>query len=200
MCARAGAERHIAVAWVSTPAGGALAQQNTNIRGTISAFDGKQLSVKAMDGKSVVVDLPETVNVAITTPFSMADIKPGMALGVTTVKRADGTIVAIDVRPIPATANLGMSPYDLQPQSTMTNATFEGSAQAAGGNEITLNYKTGTIKVLVVPGTAMSRAAPGSRTDLKPGETVFVAARSEAGDKLTAIRVQVSKDGVKPTQ
>ena len=179
---------------------GALAQQPTNVRGAITAFDGKQLSVKTSDGKTVVVDLPETVNVAITKPFSLADVKPGMALGVTTVKKADGSVLAIDLRPIPATANLGLSPYDLQPQSTMTNATFEGSTAAASGNEITLNYKSGTIKVLVIPGaTAMSQAAPGKRDDLAPGEIVFVAARAE-GDKLTAVRVQVSKDGVKPTQ
>lgn len=181
-------------------ASGALAQQNTNIRGTITAFDGKQLSVATKDGRNVTVELPETVNIAITKPFALADIKPGMALGVTTLQRPDGSVLAIDVRPIPATANLGLSPYDLQPQSTMTNATFEGMAQAPNGNEITLNYKTGTVKALVVPDTAMSQAAPGSRADLKAGETVFVAARTGAGDALTAVRVQVSKDGVKPTQ
>ena len=175
----------------------ALAQQNTNIRGSINAFDGKQLSIKTKD-KTVVVDLPEAVNVAITKPFTLADVKPGMTLGVTTVKKGD-TVVAIDLRPIPAAAPMGLSPYDLQPQSTMTNATFEGAAQAPAGNEITLNYKSGTIKVLVLPETAMSQAAAGKREDLKAGETVYVAARAE-GDKLTAVRVQVSKDGVKPTQ
>ena len=177
----------------------AMAQQNTNVRGTITAFDGKALTVQAREGGSITVELPETVNVAITKPFSLADITPGMALGVTTLQRGDGSVVAIDVRPIPATANLGLTPYDLQPQSTMTNATFEGLAQAPNGNIITLNYKTGTVQALVVPGTAMSRAAPGARTDLKAGETVFVAARKD-GEKLVAVRVQVSKDGVKPTQ
>lgn len=177
----------------------AHAQQNTNVRGTIASFDGKVLTVKAKDGNSVAIDLPDTVNVATTKAFTLADIKAGMVLGVTTLKRADGTTVAIDVRPIPATAPLGLSAWDLQPESTMTNATFEGTAQAPEGNELTLNYKTGTVKALVVPGTAMSQAAPGSREDLKPGETVFVAARKEA-EKLTAVRVQVSKDGVKPTQ
>ena len=49
------------------------------------------------------------------------------------------------------------------------------------------------------PGTPMSQAAPGSRDDLKPGETVFVSTRRE-GDTLVAQRVQVSKNGVKPTQ
>lgn len=179
----------------------AAAQQNINIRGTITAVEGTQLSVKTRAGANVTVDVPESIEVRSTKPFTLADIKPGMALGVTTVKRPDGSIVAIDVRPISATANLGLSPYDLEPASTMTNATIEGGvAQVANGNEITLNYKTGTVKVLVVKETAMSQAAPGSRADLKAGETVFVAARRGDGDKLTAVRVQVSKDGVKPTQ
>ena len=178
----------------------AHAQQNMNIRGTIAAFDGKQLSVKTKDGATVAVALPDNVNVAITRPFSLADIKPDMPLGVTTVKRADGTVVAIDVRPIPPTAALGLTPYDLAPQATMTNATFAGLAQAPSGNEITLDYKTGTVKALIVPETTMSQPGPGTRDDLKPGEAVYVAARKGDGDVLTAVRVQVGKNGVKPTQ
>ena len=179
----------------------AMAQTQTmNVRGTITAFDGKMLAVQARDGRSLSIEVPEALNVNITKPFTMADVKPGMVLGVTTIKKPDGTIVAIDVRPIPATANQGLSPHDLQPESTMTNATLEGAVQVSNGNELTLNYKSGTVKALVLPETAMSQAAPGARSDLKPGETVFVATRVEAGDKLTAARIQVSKDGVKPTQ
>ena len=176
----------------------AQAQQSVNVRGVITAFDGKIIEVRASDGKTVPVELPEGVNVATTKPFSLADVKPGMVLGVTTVVR-DDKIVAIDVRPIPATAKPGLSPHDLQPQSTMTNAVLEGTAKAANGEELTLDYKTGSVKVLVPPGTPMSRAAPGTREDLKVGETIYVAAR-DMGGKLTAVRVQVSKDGVKPTQ
>jgi Cu/Ag efflux protein CusF len=177
----------------------AAAQQSANIRGTIAAFDGKTLTVAARDGGTVAVDLPDTVNVAITKPFKLSDITPGMALGVTTVRRGD-QVIAIDVRPIPATANMGLTPYDLQPESTMTNATFEGAAQVANGNEIALNYRSGTVKALVVPGTAMSQAAPGTRADLKIGEAVFVAARREADGRIAVLRVQVGKDGVAPTQ
>jgi hypothetical protein len=111
----------------------------------------------------------------------------------------DDKVVAIDVRPIPPAVKPGLSPYDLQPQSTMTNAVLEASAKATNGDELTLDYKSGTVKVLVPPGTPMSQAVPGTREDLKAGETIYVAARDEGG-KLTAVRVQVSKDGVKPTQ
>ena len=177
----------------------AHAQQNINIRGTLTAVNGKDLSIKARDGRELQIELPDGVNVSITKTFSMADVKPGMVLGVTTVKRVDGAVVAIDVRPIPATANQGLTPYDLQPDSTMTNASVEATVQAAGGQELTLNYKTGTVKVLVLPNTPMSQAAPGNRTDLVPGQAINVAARPDKEGKLLAVRVQVGKDGLKPT-
>ena len=184
----------------SLASAGALAQQNTNIRGTVTAFDGRVISVKTRAGADVQVDLPDTVNVAATKAITLADIKPGTVLGVTTVKRADGATVAIDIRPIPPTANQGLSPYDLQAGSTMTNAALEGTLESSGGQELTLNYKTGTVKVLVPPGTPMSQSVPGNRADIKPGEAIFVAARPGDGGRMTAVRVQVSKDGAKPTQ
>jgi hypothetical protein len=182
--------------------GMAAAQQNVNIRGTLTAFDGQQLSIKTRDGRDVQVDLPAEVNVAATKAFSLGDIKPGMVLGVTTVKRGVD-VVAIDVRPIPSTARQGLSPFDLQPESTMTNAVVEGTAvQAPGGNgnALTLTYPGGNVMVLVPPGTPMSQSMPGSRADLKLGEGIFAAVRQGEGGKLIAVRVQVGKDGVRPTQ
>ena len=174
-------------------------QQSINIRGTLTAVDGKMLSVKTRDGKDLQVELPDGVNVSITMPFSMADIKAGMALAVTTVKRADGATVAIDVRPIPPTASLYLAPYDLQPNSSMTNASVEAMVQAAEGRELLLNYKTGTANVLVLPDTPMSRSAPGNRADLVPGEAINIAARPDKDGTLLATRVQVGKNGLKPT-
>ena len=178
----------------------AQAQQNTNVRGTVTGFDGKLISIKSRQGADVEVGLPENVNASITQAFTLADIKPGMVLGVTTLKGVDGGLYAIDVRPIPPTANLGLSPFDLQPGSTMTNAVIEGAVASSNGQELTLNYKTGAVKVLVPPGTPMSRAAPVNRSDIKPGETIFVVARKDEAGKLVAVRVQVSKDGIRPTQ
>ena len=113
--------RLIAAATLVAASTAASAQQNTNIRGTVSAFDGKVITIKSNAGQDVSVDMPENVVPSITKAFTMADVKPGMKLGVTTIKRGDQTI-AIDVRPISAQAPEGLSDYDLQPQSTMTNA------------------------------------------------------------------------------
>ena len=178
----------------------AQAPQSVNIRGTVSSFDGRMIRVDARGAGPLEVELPDVVNVSGTKSFRLSEVKPGMVLGVTTVKRADGATVAIDVRPIPATAPLGLTPFDLVAGSTMTNAALEGQAVLANGSELVLNYKSGTVKVLVPPGTPMSQSTPGSRADIKPGETIFIVARIGQGDKLTAARVQVSTNGVKPTQ
>jgi hypothetical protein len=188
----------IAVAILSLAATAAVAQ-NVNVRGTITSFDGKVIAVKTNDGRDVTVDLPDNVNINATKAFTIADIKPGMKLGVTTVKGPSGAVIAIDVRPLSATTNVGLSPYDLAPESTMTNAVLEATAESANAHELTLNYGGGTVKALVTPSTAMSQSTPGVRSDIKAGETIFLVARRE-GDKYIAVRGQVSKNGVKPTQ
>jgi len=174
--------------------------QNINWRGIIASYDGKVLGVALRDGQKVLVDLPEGLLISTTERFSMADVKPGMVLGVTTINRADGAKVAIDIRPISAAAPQGLSAYDLQPQSTMTNAVLEAAVTSLDTHELVLNYKTGSVKVLVPTGTPMSRAAPGVRSDLILGASVYVASRLNETNGYTAVRVQVGKNGVNPTQ
>jgi hypothetical protein len=82
----------------------------------------------------------------------------------------------------------------------MTNANITSSAQMTGGNELTLKYKDGEQKILVTPETEIVTFVPGTRADLKPGETIFSGARVEGDGKFMAARVAVSKDGVKPPQ
>jgi hypothetical protein len=174
--------------------------QNINWRGTIASYDGKVLGITLRDGQSALIDLPENLPISATERFSMEDVKPGMVLGVTTINRADGAKVAIDVRPISPTAPQGLSAYDLQPQSTMTNAVLEAAVLSSDTNEFVLNYKTGSVKVLVPKGTPMSRAVPGSRADLVLGQSVYVASRRNDANGYTAVRIQVGKNGVHPTQ
>ena len=82
----------------------------------------------------------------------------------------------------------------------MTNANVEATVAAAGKRELTLKYKDGVQKIVVPEGIPLVRAVPGSRSDLVPGEYVFVAAQVAPDGKMTALRIQVSKDGVKPPQ
>jgi hypothetical protein len=71
---------------------------------------------------------------------------------------------------------------------------------ATNGRELTLKYKDGEQHVLVPAGIPIVMAVEGDRSLVKPGETAFIAVNAGADGKLTAMRVQVSKDGVKPPQ
>jgi hypothetical protein len=89
--------------------------------------------------------------------------------------------------------------WDSMPGSTMTNSNITAIAKAGSGSELTLKNKDGEQKILVNSATEYYNFVPGTRADLKRGETIFTGARLD-GDKLLAQRVSVSKDGVKPPQ
>lgn len=174
----------------------ALAQAPTRVRGTITALEGDVLSVKSREGKDLKIHLASNVGVTTAKRSTLEELK-GKYVGVTAIQK-DGRMTALEVHAIPPQAKPGHFPWDLQPDSTMTNANLDGIAQASGGNEITLNYQGGSQKVLVPPGTPIVAFDPGSRADLKVGESIWTNARQEADGKIVAERLNVSKDGVKP--
>ncbi|HEX2334766.1 MAG TPA: DUF5666 domain-containing protein [Burkholderiales bacterium] len=177
----------------------AIAQAPTRVRGTITALDGDVLSVKSRAGQDVKIHLISDAQVVTTKKATMADFNPGSYVGVTSVKGPDGRLVAKRVHALGPQVPAGHMPWDSMPDSLMTNATMENSAQVSGGSELTLKYKDGEQKILVTPETEFFNFVPGSRADLKPGETIFTGARNEGG-KLVAQRISVSKDGVNPPQ
>ena len=177
---------------------GADAQTAQRVRGTITAFDGSVLAVKSREGQDLKLQLADNATVAVAKAVRFEEIKQGDLVGATAMKRPDGTLVALEVHYLPPTVPTGHGPWDLQPESTMTNANVEAIVAAAGNRELTLKYKDGVQKIAVPEGIPLVRAVPGSRSDLVPGEYVFVAAQSVPDGKMTALRIQVSKDGVKP--
>jgi hypothetical protein len=177
----------------------AVAQAPTRVRGTITGLEGDVLSVKSREGKDLKIQLASDAQVAIAKKATMADFKPGSYVGVTSQKGPDGRLVARRIHALGPQVPQMHGAWDSMPDSMMTNANLENSAQVTGGNELTLKYKDGEQKILVTPQTEFFTFAPGSRADLKPGETIFTGARNEGG-KLIAQRVAVSKDGVNPPQ
>ena len=179
-------------------AGAVDAQTAMRVRGTITGFDGSVLALKSREGQDLKLQLVENATVAVAKPVKFEDFKPGDYVGSAAVKRPDGTLVALEVHYLPPTVPPGHTPWDLQPGSTMTNASVEVIVADAGRRELTLKYKDGEQRILVPEGVPIVRAVPGSRADLVVGEYVFVAAQAFPDGKMTALRVQVSKDGVKP--
>src|SRR6185312_14795694 len=70
----------------------------------------------------------------------------------------------------------GHYPWDLQPESMMTNATVATVAAAPEGQTLTLSYKDGSQTIKVKPGTPIVTFAPGDRADAKVGAKVFLGA------------------------
>ncbi len=174
----------------------AFAQAPTRVRGTITTIEGDVLSVKSRDGKDLKLHLTADVGVSTAKSTTLAELK-GKYVGVTAISKG-GTMTALEVHALPPQAPPGHMPWDLEPRSTMTNATLEGMAQVSGGNQITMKYKDGSQTILVPPGTPIVAFVPGSRADLKPGETIWTSARQEADGRIVTQRLNVSKDGVKP--
>jgi hypothetical protein len=181
----------------------AQAQAPSRVRGTITGLDGNLLSVKSREGADLKLDLAPNATFAYMKKVDLADIKPGTPLGTTAVKDAEGKLVARELhvfnpdRPIPGE---GHRPWDLEPESTMTNAMVTAVVQANRGNELTLSYKGGEQKVLVPAGIPIVMAVEGDRSLVVAGEYAYITVTAGADGKLTATRMQVSKDGVKPPQ
>jgi len=173
----------------------------TRLRGSIAAIDGKTATIATREGSNVTVNLADNWAVLLVSPVSMADIKENSFVGIASLKGPDGSLNALEVLVFPEAArgsNEGHYPWDLQPESLMTNATVATVASASDGQTLTLKYKDGTQTIRVKPGTPIVTFAPGDRADAKIGSKVFLGATKGADGSLTAARLLVGKDGLTP--
>ena len=180
------------------------AQTPMPIRGSITGLEGNVLSVKSHDGRDLKIVLADKLNVNATRAITMADIKPGDFIGSGSMKRPDGTLVALELQLFPAAlrgvVREGHRPWDAGPDSTMTNATLAAVVQIVGGRELTLEYAGGSQKIVVPDGAPMFTTAPADRSLLVPGADVFVSAQLSADGSLSGSRVRVNQGGVRPPQ
>lgn len=171
------------------------------IRGTVDKLDGHTLTVKSRGGELVTVALADNFAVRAVVAKSLADIKPGDFVASTSLKGPDGRLKAIEVHILPeslrATAE-GQFPWDLVPDSIMTNATVAQITSVPEGQVMKVNFKGSEAEVTVPPGIPIVGYAPADTSLLKPGTAVFVFARKQADGTLTAAQVTAEKDGVKP--
>jgi len=180
----------------------AQAPQTVRVRGAIELVDGNTVTVKAADGGTVTLILTDKAQIVGVVKATLADIKPGLFVGSTGMPQPDGTQKAIEVHIFPeAMRGTGEGHYawDLEPNSTMTNANVEESVTGVDGQTLTLKYKNGEKKILVTPQTAIVTYNPGDKADLKPGTQIFIAAAKKQPDgTLQAARINYGKDGLTP--
>ena len=173
----------------------------TRIRGTVDKLDGQNLMVKSRDGQTLTIELAANVAVITLVKKSIADIKAGDYVASTGVKGTDGKIHAIEVRIFPEAARgtgEGQYPWDLMPDSLMTNATVGKVDQAPQGPVLHVTFKGTESEYTVGPDVPVLANGPGDISLLKPGVAVFVIALKHEDGKLTSGRLYAEKDGVKP--
>ena len=192
--------RLIAAALMALVAASAVAQTNVRVRGTITALKGDTLSVKTKEGRQVQLHLTPDAQVVTAKKTTLQEMGPNAYVGVTSVKDAQGHLVAKEVHSLGPQVPQMHGPWDSTPNSFMTNANIAANAETNGGNELTLKYKDGEQKILVTKDTQIVTFVPGTRADLKPGETIFSGAKVEGDGKFVTPRVAVSKGGVRPPQ
>jgi len=183
-----------------------LAQQQSptvRVRGTIEGVDGPMLTVKSRDGQTTYkVKTADNVALRGIVKASLSDIKQNSFIGVTGMPQADGSQKAVEIHIFPEAlrgTGEGHRPWDLMPNSTMTNATVAQMVKGVEGDEITLKYKDGEKKIVVVPSTIIVTYVPADKSELKPGAKIFIAAAKKNDDgTLDAPSISVGRDGLAP--
>jgi hypothetical protein len=180
----------------------AQAPQVVRVRGTIESVDGQTLSVKGRDGTQLKVTLANNARVLALDKKSLADVKQGLFVGITAMPQPDGTQKALEIHIFPEAlrgTGEGHRPWDLMPNSTMTNANIDSAVASVDGQELVLKYKDGEKKFIVPANVEVVMFAPASVADIKPGEKIFVAAGKKQPDgSVEAPSIVVGRDGVNP--
>jgi hypothetical protein len=192
----------VAIVTVSTIA--AFAQQAptpSRVRGTIESIDGDLVAVKSRSGEDVKLHMISDVLLVGIIKIGLADIKVGSFIGTTTVAGPEGMPTAVEVHVFPEAmrgTGEGSRPYDLKPNSTMTNATVSESVVGNDGHTLLVKYKDGEKKVLVTPETPVVTYVPADKSDLKVGAKIIAFVKQLPDGSFETNRISVGRDGLTP--
>ncbi len=184
-------------AMAQTPAPATTPQR---VRGTVQSLDGNVLTIATREGGTARITLAPNYTVAAVIPATLADAKPGAYIGTAATGPKD-KLRALEVLIFPEAmrgSGEGHFPWDLQPESTMTNAAIESEVTGSDGRELTVVAKGEKLKVMVPAGVPIVTFEPGSPAMLTPGAKVFIGAQKAPDGSLTAARVNAGKDGLTP--
>ena len=176
----------------TTPAASAA-----RVRGTIQAVAPGALTVKDRSGEVLELVLPPKVTVSEVYPMALGDIQPGSFIGTAAMPQADGTERAIAVTVFPESARgagEGHRPFDMLPQSTMTNATVADVVASPKGRTLQLKYKDGERAIVVPLDAPVVSFKPGDASLLVVGASVSLTAQLVDG-KPTITRINAGRNG-----
>jgi hypothetical protein len=180
----------------------AQAQQSVRVRGTIEKANGNTLLVETREGTEVTVKLTDNVQVTGIAKAALSDINQKSFVGITAIPQPDGTQKAMEIHIFPEArrgAGEGHRPWDLVPNSTMTNANVEQFVTSIDGPMLTMKYKDGEKKISVPNNIPIVAFVNGDRSELKPGAKIFIGAGTRKADgTIEAAGVNVGRNGITP--
>lgn len=171
------------------------------IRGSIESFSPPQLVVKERGGETIHLYYSTQVRPVEVLPTDISKLRPGAYIGTAAMPQPDGTLRALEVVVFPEDARgtgEGHFPWDLEPESTMTNATVADLVATPQGRTLTLKYPNGEKKVVVPKGVPVVTLRPGDRSMLVPGAKVFIVAEQMPDGGLVVRRLMAGRGGFQP--
>ena len=190
-----GSTATLVAAQTATPAAAPI-----RLRATVEKVGTGSITVKERSGEVLVLQLAPNLVMTEVFPIDIADIKAGSYIGSAAMPQADGTLKALEVLVFPETmrgVGEGHRPFDLQPQSTMTNATVDQLMASSDGKTLKLKYKDGEKTLTVGAGAPIVTFKPGDNSLLVVGAKLIVTAELRDG-KPTALRIVAGKNGFTP--
>lgn len=195
------------------PAAGAQVQQQTRLRGSIDEVKGDSFTYALRDQeKTITVRMTPETRFTAVSGTTLSDIKTGSYVGAAAVPDKDGMLRALEVHIFTEAqrgVGEGFRPYDLTPESSMTNGTVSQDmaataevAQSLSDNDarriLTLTYKDGQKKVIVPDDAPIVRLEPGTRDLVADGAKANISGYMAPDGSLTATSISVGTNGLTP--
>jgi hypothetical protein len=186
------------------------------IVGDVVAYQAGVLQVRTASGAQESMRLSDPPRISVRGQSDVAHIKPGDFVATTAAPRADGTLVASELRIFPESMRgRGEGHRPMTGANTMTNATVASVSRASGrpsetsatvgavtnaNGEATLKvtYKGGDKIIVVPPTTPVMTTDEGTPAVLVPGAHVLVYASTQPDGSLVAERLSVGKGNYVP--
>jgi hypothetical protein len=165
----------------------ASAAETVRVRGTVESVDGAKLTVKTREGSSTAIKLNDGWKVT--------------GVGIASLPKSRGGDGALEVLIFPAAmkgTGEGSYPWDLKPNSTMTNATVTNAVKDVDGRNITVSFHGKEKTISVADDTTVVTFAAAAQGDLKPGMTVFVPSQKAEDGTLSTGNVVAGTNGIVP--
>jgi len=149
----------------------------TSIDGTVASLSASQITLTAADGSTKVATLGPGTLILEWRTAALSDIAEGDAMGVTTHRAEDGSMVATAINifspELYKVVRKGQFPMQ-QPGQIMTNAVVSAYMAGGDGHSLTMSYNGETYPITVPDSAEIHGLVTVQRGSVKEGTHVLV--------------------------